>query len=147
MACPFFMPVARLERGDWIHAPRLPLGDPYRGICHAVEGEPFEPTESDQRDLCNCGYARGHCNRVPGDSADAVRFSVANDKGGLIKITWVIEKDHSPVEFGTLEYCEGKLLDARSIGGTLLATQASAFIESYVDLQKAVQTAVAAIAL
>jgi hypothetical protein len=129
MACPFFMPVARLERGDWIHAPRLPLGDPYRGICHAVEGEPFEPTESDQRDLCNCGYARGRCNRVPAESADAVRFSVTDDKGGLIKITWVIETDHSPVEFGTLEYCEGQLSEA----SPLLTAQASAFVSSYVE--------------
>src|SRR5450432_25581 len=104
MACPFFMPVARLDRGDWIHAPRLPLGEPYRGMCHVVEGEPFDPTESDQRELCNCGYARGRCRRVPPESPGAVRFSVAEDTGDRVKITWVMEKDHSPLEFGTFEY-------------------------------------------
>jgi hypothetical protein len=128
MACPLFMPVARIDRGDWIHAPRLPLGDPYRGVCHAIEAELFEPAESDLRELCNCGYARGRCSRMPLDSPDAVRFSVIDDTGGCVKITWVIEKDHAPVEFGTLEYREGQLSEA----SPLLTAQALAFVKGYV---------------
>jgi hypothetical protein len=127
------MPVARLERGDWIHAPRLPLGDPYRGVCHALESEPFEPSESEQRELCNCGYARGRCNRLPENAPDAVRFSITGDADGRVQIVWVIEKDHSPAEFGTLEYAGGRLSSA----GPLLAAQANAFINSYLLVARA----------
>lgn len=129
MACVFFLPVAPLDRGDWIHAPRLPLGEPYRGVCHVTPGEPFEPSESDQRTLCNCGYARGPCNRIPADAPDAVRFSVVDDSCGRIQITWVIEKDHWPVEFGTVGYEAGKLW----LENSTLAAQAMAFIRSYLE--------------
>ncbi len=65
---------------------------------------------------------------MPLDSADAVRFSVIDDTGGWVKITWVTEKDHVPVEFGTLEYREGQLSGA----SPLLTAQALAFVKSYV---------------
>jgi hypothetical protein len=133
MSCPYFMPVDRLESAEWIHAPRLPLGDAYRGVCHAQPRDLFEPAEADQRDLCNCGYARDRCGRLPADAPDAVRFSVVGDAGDRVRIIWLIEKDHSPVEFGTLEYAEGKLSSETFSPTPLLTAQANAFIRSYLD--------------
>ena len=46
-------------------------------------------------------------------------------------MVYVVEKDHAPVEFGTLEYL---IADARLDGpaiGDVLAQQARAFLESY----------------
>ena len=133
MPCPYFMPVERLETMEWIHAPRLPLGDAYRGVCHAQPQDLFEPAESHQRDLCNCGYARDRCGRLPTGAPDAVRFSVIGDAGGCVRIIWVIEKDHAPVEFGTLEYAVGKLSFENFSTAPLLTAQATAFIRSYLD--------------
>jgi hypothetical protein len=133
MSCPFFMPVEPFEAAEWLHAPRLPLGDAYRGVCHARSQDLFDPAEADQRDLCNSGYARGRCGRLPADAPDAVRFSVIGDASGRVRITWVIEKDHSPLEFGTLEYAEGKLASENFSTTPLLTAQATAFIRSYLD--------------
>jgi hypothetical protein len=44
-----------------------------------------------------------------------------------MRILWIVEKDHSPQEFGTLECIEGRLSPAPP----LLAAQATAFIRSY----------------
>ena len=63
MACPFFLPLARVDAEEWIHAPRLTLIDEYRGACRV--GDVFEPEQSAQRDVCNCGYASGRCDRFP----------------------------------------------------------------------------------
>jgi hypothetical protein len=133
MPCPFFMPVERLEATEWLHAPRLPLFDAYRGVCHSQPPDLFEPAESDQRDLCNCGYARNRCSRLPTGAPDAVRFSVIGDACGRVRIIWVMEKDHSPVEFGTLEYADSKLSSQTFSATPLLTAQATAFIRSYLD--------------
>jgi hypothetical protein len=132
VACPFFLPSRRLEAAGWVRPPRLPLGDSYAGACHAHPAEIAEPPEARQRELCNCGYARGRCERFPGDSAaDAVRFSVSGDQGGLIRLVYIVEKDHVPAEHGTLEYT----IAETHLGGPriseLLAAQARAFLESY----------------
>lgn len=132
MACPFFVPSRRLENAGWVRPPRLPLGDPFGGACHVHPADIVEPPESRQRELCNCGYARGRCDRFPGgDAADAVRFSVTEDSPTRLLVVYVVEKDHSPVEFGTLEYL---VADARLDGSVIsdvLAQQARAFLESY----------------
>jgi hypothetical protein len=124
------MPVARLDSSEWIHAPRMPLGDPYRGHCHVDAAAVVEPTESDQRELCNCGYARKRCPRFPAGAADAVRFSVAADVAGVVRLIWIVESSHSPQAFGSLDYS----LDAASFAGDasiLITAQARAFVESY----------------
>ena len=125
MACPFFMPSERLDDGPWSHAPRLPLGDPYRGVCFSRPAEgPFEPSEGAQRDLCNCGYARGVCDRFPGgESADAVRFSVTSCQGGCVDLVYVFERNHTPQRHGLIQFPE--------TGTGLLARQADAFVKSY----------------
>jgi hypothetical protein len=56
-----------------------------------------EPEETEQREICNTGYARGRCDRFPTDAeADAVRFS-SNRDGTLV---YILEKDHAPVRHG-----------------------------------------------
>jgi hypothetical protein len=133
MSCPYFMPAEPLEAAEWLHAPRLPLGDAYRGVCHAQPQDLFEPTESHQRDLCNCGYARGRCGRLADGAPDAVRFSVSGNAEERLRIVWIVEKDCSPVEFGTLDYAGGKLSSENFSATPLLTAQATAFIRSYLD--------------
>ncbi len=138
MACPFFLPTGRLDEGLpslKTHAPRLPLGDSYRGICKATP-EGFEPPEPVQREVCNCGYARGRCERFPGASgADAVRFSVTGDRDGQIRLVYIFEKNHSPLDYGLLDYSldETQRLPevAAELPALLLTLQARAFLQSY----------------
>jgi hypothetical protein len=52
---------------------------------------------------------------------------VIGDSGVRVQLIWVIEKDHSPAEFGTLASAEGRLSPATP----LLTAQATAFIRSY----------------
>jgi hypothetical protein len=132
VACPFFVPSRRLEIAGWVRPPRFPLGDLFFGACHAHATEVIEPPESRQRELCNCGYARGRCDRFPGDgAADAVRFSVTDDTPNRLIVVYVVEKDHAPAEYGTLEYSVG---DSRLDGPVIsdvLAQQARAFLDSF----------------
>jgi hypothetical protein len=123
------MPVEFIEQDGWLHAPRLPLGGLYRGICYAG-AEPFQPPKSSQDDLCNCGYARGRCDRLPDGAADAVRFSKLSDAGGRLKLVYIVEKNHVPAESGTIEYplAETRLEEDPT---RLLAVQAQAFVQSY----------------
>jgi hypothetical protein len=130
VACPFFMPIERLAEGPWTHSPRVSLGDAYRGVCTASPMEPFiEPPEAAQRDLCNCGYARGRCDRFPGGEAvDAVRFSVISHADGRVRMIYVMEKNHAPHGHGVLEFPDGDLPSAET---QILTRQACAFVESY----------------
>ena len=132
MACPYFVPARRLEFTGWARPPRLPLGDPWAGTCHARADETFEPLESQQREVCNCGYARGRCDRFPADAAaDAVRFSMREDAGDRLRVVFVLEKEHAPVEHGVLEYTiEGARVSGDPVSGAL-DPQARAFVESY----------------
>jgi hypothetical protein len=108
------------------------LGDPFGGACHAQPADIVEPSDAHQRELCNCGYARTRCDRFPGgEAADAVRFSVTDDTPTRLSVVYVVEKDHAPVEFGTLEYL---IADARLDGpviSDILMQQTRAFLESY----------------
>ena len=120
MACPYFNPLRKLDDGEWDPAPRLPLIDAWSGVCTAAFD--WIPPEATQREVCNCGYARGRCEHFPdGKGADAVRFSVLN--GRLI---YVLEKDHAPVGHGTIDATE----DSREP----LASQARAFLASWRNL-------------
>ena len=129
MACPSFMPVSRLDQDMWLHAPRLPLGDPYRGVCHAGS-EPFIPPDSSQEELCNCGYARGRCDRLPDDSADAARFSVIAGGVGWVTLVYILEKNHAPAQHGVLQYSTQESRFENPPGG-LMEAQARAFVESH----------------
>lgn len=130
MACPFFLPVRRLGSDGSNPAPRLPLGGAYGGSCHALVSGPIEPPEAIQRDLCNCGYARQRCSHFPvNGAADAVRFSVTGHQDGRVTLVYILEKDHAPMEHGPLDPAR----EAREP----LASQARAFVESYLRLREA----------
>jgi hypothetical protein len=104
MACPFFMPTSKLEDGGWLHPSRLPLGGGWIGHCSARGHEGTEPTNEELREFCNLGYAAG-CPRLPAQrDYDAVRFSMARDRGAQLLLWFVCESGHRPADHGTLEY-------------------------------------------
>jgi hypothetical protein len=124
------MPVAHLDQDLWILPPRLPLNDAHRGLCHATS-EPFEPPERSQRELCNCGYARGRCETFPTETvADAVRFSITGERDGIVHLVFIMERDYAPSEHGLLDYsiAESRVMNSPS---EILAAQARAFLASY----------------
>lgn len=98
MACPFFEPDEFLDWSSWPGKYRPPLGRPYDGQCRSVEGNAARPELGHVIRCCNLGYARGKCDRLPSDSADAVRFSLT-DADTLL---WVIEKGHLPLQHGSI---------------------------------------------
>jgi hypothetical protein len=129
MPCPFFYPVQPLP---WPNAPRLPLGDAYAGLCHADPACAAEPEPAVQRQLCNLGYARGRCARFPqAEGPDAVRFSVVEDAGHLIRLCWVRERNHYPFDHGPLEYSPEKQAFAAGAAEPGLERQARAYVASY----------------
>ena len=104
MACPFFMPTSKLDDGGWIHPSRLPLGSGWHGHCGAPGHEGTQPSDEEVHQLCNLGYA-ANCPRLPAErSCDAVRFSVARDRGSHLDLWFVFESAHRPAGQGTLEY-------------------------------------------
>jgi hypothetical protein len=104
VACPFFMPTGKLDDGGWLHPSRLPLGGGWIGHCSAPGHEGAEPTNQELRELCNLGYAAG-CARLPAERAyDAVRFSIARDRGAQLELWFVCELRHRPAGHGILEY-------------------------------------------
>lgn len=102
MACPYFQPVAPFDAGGWEPPPRLPLGGAWSGFCQAPSSGSFAPAEAVQRELCNCGYARGRCAYFPAESqADAVRFAPSGTAAnGDQALLYIFEKDHAPAAFG-----------------------------------------------
>lgn len=98
------MPAEKLEDGGWLHPSRLPLGAGWFGHCFAPGYEGAEPTNQELREFCNLGYAAG-CSRLPQERAyDAVRFSVAHDRGMQLMLWFVCESRHLPAGHGMLEY-------------------------------------------
>ena len=128
MACPFFAPSRRIEITAWILPPRYPLGDLFSGTCHA---SPSNLTDGHEEEWCNCGYARGRCDRFPEGAPDAVRFSVTEDTPARLSLVYVVEKDHAPVEHGTLEYLVAHARLDGPVISDILAEQARAFLECY----------------
>jgi hypothetical protein len=109
MACPFFLPVKKLENGTWLHAARLPLGCGWSGQCTAPGHEGESPSQDELRDFCNLGYAHG-CERLPQDRAwDSIRFGArtvcsGNAAAGRIQVRYVCERGHRPAEYGKMEF-------------------------------------------
>jgi hypothetical protein len=104
LACPFFMPVRKLEHGAWRHPSRLPLGSGWSGFCCAAGHEDIQPTDDELTEFCNLGYA-ANCPRLPRErDCDAVRFGIARDAGSQLVLRFVCEAGHLPAAHGTLEY-------------------------------------------
>jgi hypothetical protein len=119
MACPFFLPLEKLENGSWPHAHRLPLGCGWSGQCMAPGHEGETPSAHELSEFCNLGYA-GICERLPQDRAwDSVRFGARTAWGEQnseqkqsrernritrVQVRYVCERDHRPAEYGVLEF-------------------------------------------
>ena len=129
MACPYFYPVARIDRGAGARA--LPLGDAWSGSCEADPDRPSIPAEGALIPLCNLGYPEG-CPHFPRNgAADGVRFSVSRDQNGTVRIQYVIEKAHQPVEHGPLAYSRETHSFLVRHRDRVVQKQAEAYVESY----------------
>ena len=161
MACPFFMPVEKLENGTWPHPARLPLGAGWSGRCTAPGHEGEIPAQTALEEFCNLGYA-ARCGRLPLDRAwDAVRFSVTsgaqikrvqgspstgsktNDCDGtrglpnrIVQLRYVCERDHQPVENGRLEFDAGGARWVQRHPDDRVQKMAECFMESHMARRK-----------
>ncbi len=143
MACPFFMPIEKLENGTWLHASRLPLGCGWSGHCTAPTHEGEAPSQEELRDFCNLGYAQG-CGRLPQERIwDSVRFAartVGNDgKNGnarRIQVRYICEREHRPVEHGFLEFHMDGARWAERHRDSRVQRLAECFLASYVEGRK-----------
>lgn len=142
--CPYFMPMEKLEGGNWSHPGRLPLGCGWNGYCTAPGHENEIPQPEILETFCNLGYA-GPCSWAPVERAwDAVRFAVMapppsgdfakrNPRSSAreLRLVYVCERDHHPVQRGDLlfdlaaERWLGKHHDPR------IQRMAECFLESY----------------
>lgn len=140
MACPYFMPVEKLENGTWPHAARLPLGCGWSGHCTAPEHQGETPSQEQLQQFCNLGYAEA-CGRLPKDREwDSIRFGAKNVRGdgstGRIQVRYVCERDHRPAGHGTLEFdATEKIWNVRHPDDRL-QRMAECFVLSYVEKRK-----------
>jgi hypothetical protein len=131
MACPCFFPVEPMPLATGKRNPPMPLGDAWSGICRAAPAGEWRPDPNTVQQFCNFGYAREKCARVPAAAADAVRFSISHDRDGLIRIYWVMEKDHLPFAHGPLDYSRAEAAFRAAHPDACVAQQAQAFINGY----------------
>jgi hypothetical protein len=98
------MPTQKHDSALWTHPSRLPLGTGWKGHCTAPEHYGEVPGDEQLREHCNLGYARkcGWC--PPVRPWDSTRFGVTKESDQRITLCYVCEKEHRPVEHGTLEY-------------------------------------------
>jgi hypothetical protein len=143
LACPFFMPVARLENGSWPHPARLPLGGGWCGHCTAPGHDGELPPQDVLEAFCNLGYASS-CGWSPRERLwDAVRFAVSApresarheprdvDAARILLLRYVCERDHRPVEHGDLEFDLAQATWLRRHDDARIQRMAECFLESY----------------
>jgi hypothetical protein len=147
LACPYFMPVEKLQGGTWPHPTRLPLGCGWSGHCTAPGHEGQVPSQDILEAFCNLGYASS-CAWAPRERAwDAVRFAVAAPSGAdrraqengvhpishSIRLCYVCERDHRPVEHGDLEFELQHSAWLRKHADARVQRMAECFLESYLS--------------
>ena len=105
LACPYFSCLpTQLADAAWLHPSRLPLGAGWSGCCCAPGYEGMSPSDESLREHCNLGYAAA-CPQLPKErAADAVRFSIARDRGSQLELWFVFESGHRPAGHGKLQY-------------------------------------------
>lgn len=144
MACPYFMPVVKLENGAWPHPARLPLGCGWNGHCTAPGHEGETPPQDVLEAFCNLGYASS-CAWAPQDRLwDAVRFSVSapadttgKDKekrspaATVLRLIYVCERDHRPVAQGELTFDLAVAAWIRPHEDPRIQKMAECFLDSY----------------
>jgi hypothetical protein len=140
------MPVEKLERGNWPHPARLPLGGGWLGHCTAPGHEGEQPPQHILEAFCNLGYA-GSCAWSPLERAcDAVRFAVSapaemTKRGApnrnpdaparVLTLHYVRERNHLPVEHGDLEYDLAQTTWLRTHSDPRIQRMAECFLDSY----------------
>jgi hypothetical protein len=131
VACPFFMPLEKLQNGSWLHASRLPLGCGWTGHCTAPGHEGQTPSPEELREFCNLGYAQD-CTRLPRDrSWDSVRLAARSLVGGQIQLRYVCERDHRPAEHGFLHFDTARSQWAKPHPDRRVQRMAECVLESY----------------
>jgi len=143
VACPFFLPIERIEGANWLHAGRLPLGRRWAGQCTAPGHEGENPSQEELREFCNLGYAEG-CGRLPLERTwDAVRFAArtaqveARGEGcGRIQVRYVCESGHRPAEHGFLEFDAVERAWPVRHPDARVQRMAECFLESYLEKRK-----------
>jgi hypothetical protein len=138
LACPFFMPIEKLENGSWLHASRLPLGRGWSGHCSAPGHEGETPSMEQLEKFCNLGYAE-QCPRFPRERLwDSVRFgariSVA-DSGGVLRleVRYVCEREHLPAGHGWLEFDAAQLRWITQHPDARVQRMAACFVATYLE--------------
>jgi hypothetical protein len=121
MACPFFLPT--LPSVDFV-CEQVPLGDLYGGQC-AADRNALIPDETLRR-CCNMGYARTACPTAALAEADAARYLIAAERGGMIDVAWALERNHHPVAVGTLH-----IRETSATSDEPLERQAQAYAATY----------------
>jgi hypothetical protein len=138
------MPVERIENGAWPHPARLPLGGGWRGHCTAPGHSGQLPAPQVLEAFCNLGYA-GDCGWAPMDrDCDAVRFSVAAPAIAkpssataaelpvrILRLHFVREKNHVPVDHGELEFDLSQASWLRRHDDPRVQKMAECFLDSY----------------
>jgi hypothetical protein len=138
LACPFFMPVQKLD-GARLHSSRLPLGSAWDGLCCAPGHEGAQPSPEELHEFCHLGYA-AKCSRLPSErDCDAVRFSVARDQGSRLLLWLVGETGHRPTDRGRLEYNANRRPWISSHPPPRMQKMLECYLQSY--LQRRMQSA------
>ena len=142
MACPFFMPVKKLDGGNWLHPYRLPLGGGWHGHCTAPGHEQQVPPQATLEACCNLGYARD-CLWAPRECiSDAVRFAVisprqfspsASPHGPVLRLQFVCERDHRPLDHGELAFDLTQSIWLRAHNDPRIQRMAECFVTSYLQ--------------
>ena len=154
MACPYFMPVAKLENGSWPHPARLPLGCGWSGHCTAPGHEEAVPSQDVLQTFCNLGYASS-CDWAPEERRwDAVRFAVAapaksspeldpiaaksappseNAPARILRLTYVYEQSNRPAGQGELEFDLATTTWLRRHEDARIQKMAECFLETYLS--------------
>lgn len=132
MACPFFIPIERVDDLGFPHATRLPLGASWRGLCGAPGHEQAAPS-SQELESCNLGYAKS-CARLPRDRAcDAVRFAVAKESELRVSLQLVLETSHLPAGSCVLEYDRTANVWIASHPDRRIQRMAECFLKSFLE--------------
>lgn len=125
------MPREKHDSSLWIHPARLPLGSGWKGECTAPGHEGQIPADEQLRDGCNLGYA-AHCPWCPPDRDwDSTRFGVSKESEQRIILCYVCEKEHLPIEHGTLEYNAALGCWNSSHADARVQRMAECYIEAY----------------
>ena len=146
MACPFFMPVEKIENGNWPHPARLPLGCGWSGHCTAPGHEQQVPSRDILEAFCNLGYASGCTWAPPQRDWDAVRFAVSAPLGSTfsgklvgandgpartLRLVYVCERDHLPVAHGELEFDVSQAAWLKMHPDLRIQKMAQCFLDTY----------------